>query len=1099
MTAWLAINASATVTNLVWYRLGDNDPGASSGAVVNSSAVDLMGVRNLSRLGSPVYTNLVSPTAGKIGSSLAVQFNGVDQAYSSSVFTTVQNNFGIEAWVLLVASAQGTYYIAHNGNVTANGWGLFATIGQFGVAGYGGEFGGGTQVGFGAHGSAGSWRHVALVRDNGVSTFYFNGVASGSTSGATPALPSGAFATAAAPGQPGFFPGVIDEVRVFTFAPGQFSPNDLLVNQELVATLSATDLTTNGATLNGTASSFGFPTIAWFEWGATTNLGNVTTTQDLGSQAVNTNFSENLPGLSFGVRYYFRAVVTNKLGIAKGTTRSFDVGTFLETLPATDLTVVSATLNGNVDPNGFDTSTWFEWGMTTNYGVVTTPQALGSGVVEVNFNETLTNLVPNLTYHFRAVASNSVGILFGADRSFVPVSAFTFEQLLRASNPGDLDRFGSSVALSDNGLLVVGAPQERSNATGINGNEGNDDSPFSGAVYGFVRNGTNWTKQVYLKASNAEEFDEFGASVAISGETVVVGATEEASSATGVNGNQADNSAVRAGAAYVFVRNGASWAQQAYLKASNTEAEDRFARAVAISGDTIVVAAPNEASNATGVNGNQADNTAVSAGAVYVFVRNGTNWSQQAYLKASNAERNDFFGGSVAISGDTIVVGAEFEDSSTTGINGNQTDNSATNAGAAYVFVRSGTNWTQQAYLKASNTDMEDRFGSSVAISGDTIVVGAKFEASSATGVNGNQADNSDPGSGAAYVFLRSGSQWSQDAYLKASGPAGDFGARVAMSKQTVVIGNQVFQHSADAWILLDLPPGEVGAGFDSPITIAGDLLAVGAPWLDYLVPPFEIEVYSEAGAVQVYSRPPFHALLEVKQINETIPNGAPVVFLAAEQHTVSQRFDISNQGNITLFVASITLDGSDPAAFEVVENPATAIAPGGSSSFTVRFAPADTNPKAAALHLASTDDNNPFNLQLSGLTLFFGMDTDGDGLNDAAEGLLAPLGFDFQVSQPDLVNTLFSNLDAVIPNLNAAGFFAQSQLQALNVEAPLLAKDSNSGLFTLTIGVEKAPQLTNFFPFPMTAPQTMINAEGKLEFQFSAPDDAAFFRLESH
>jgi FG-GAP repeat protein len=153
------------------------------------------------------------------------------------------------------------------------------------------------------------------------------------------------------------------------------------------------------------------------------------------------------------------------------------------------------------------------------------------------------------------------------------------------------------------------------------------------------------------------------------------------------------------------------------------------------------------------VNGNQSDNSATSAGAAYVFVRSGTTWTQQAYLKASNTEANDFFGFSVAVSGDTVVVGAPREASNATGVNGNQSDNSATSAGAAYVFVRSGTTWSQQAYLKASNTETGDDFGFSVAVSGDTIVVGAWGEDSNATGVNGNQNDNSLGQAGAAYTF----------------------------------------------------------------------------------------------------------------------------------------------------------------------------------------------------------------------------------------------------------------------------------------------------------------------------------------------------------
>src|SRR4026208_2566229 len=148
--------------------------------------------------------------------------------------------------------------------------------------------------------------------------------------------------------------------------------------------------------------------------------------------------------------------------------------------------------------------------------------------------------------------------------------------------------------------------------------------------------------------------------------------------------------------------------------------------------------------------------------------------TQQAYLKASNARSNNFFGGSVAASGDTAVVGAYYESSNATGVNGDGSNNSASRSGAAYIFVRSGTDWIQQAYLKASNTGANDEFGYRGAISGDTIVISAPYEDSNAAGVNGNGSNNSFQDSGAAYVFVRSGTQWTQQAYLKASNPGGE-------------------------------------------------------------------------------------------------------------------------------------------------------------------------------------------------------------------------------------------------------------------------------------------------------------------------------------
>jgi len=390
----------------------------------------------------------------------------------------------------------------------------------------------------------------------------------------------------------------------------------------------------------------------------------------------------------------------------------------------------------------------------------------------------------------------------GAAYVFVRAGSNWVQQAyLKASNaegflPGQFvgDFFGTSVAVSGD-TIVVGAPGEDSNATGVNGDQNNNNALASGAAYIFVRQGTNWTQQAYLKASNAGADDNFGESVAISGDTILIGALGEDSNATGVNGNQANNSAPDSGAAYVFVREGTNWTQQAYLKASNSGAGDNFgAFSVSISGDTIVVGAQGEASNATGVNGNQANNSEPYAGAAYVFVREGTNWTQQAYLKASNTARDDLFA-VVAVSGDTIVVAAVLEASNATGVNGNQANNSAPASGAAYVFVRNGTNWMQQAYLKASNTGADDWFGTGVSLSGDTLVVGAPYEDSNARGVNGNQANNSTSASGATYVFVRKGTNWTQQAYLKASNTeaeeyfGGDNGKGVAVSGGTIVVG----------------------------------------------------------------------------------------------------------------------------------------------------------------------------------------------------------------------------------------------------------------------------------------------------------------------
>jgi hypothetical protein len=309
----------------------------------------------------------------------------------------------------------------------------------------------------------------------------------------------------------------------------------------------------------------------------------------------------------------------------------------------------------------------------------------------------------------------------------------------------------------------------------------------------------------YVKASNTGAQDFFGWSLAASadGSLLAVGAPIEASNATGIDGDQRDNSALAAGAVYVFARVAGSWSQQAYLKASNAAASDGFGWSLAMSadGNTLAVGATGESSAASdadrdGQGDNPGDDTMIRAGAVYVFTRTGTSWAQRAYLKASNPAADDRFGSGLDLSADgtTLAVSAENEDSNATGTDGDgQDDNSAANAGAVYVFARSGAAWLQQAYVKASNTGANDGFGSGfssrsplvLSADGNTLAVGALGEDNGTTDTgSAGQGDNSANAAGATYVFTRSGTSWSQQAYLKASNPAaGDlFGVALALS-----------------------------------------------------------------------------------------------------------------------------------------------------------------------------------------------------------------------------------------------------------------------------------------------------------------------------
>jgi hypothetical protein len=328
----------------------------------------------------------------------------------------------------------------------------------------------------------------------------------------------------------------------------------------------------------------------------------------------------------------------------------------------------------------------------------------------------------------------------------------------------------------------------------------------------------------YFKASNTDAKDGFGRTIALSadGRTLAVGSRYESSAATGIDGDQADNLADRAGAVYVF-RNGSSgWEQAAYIKASNTDAGDGFGSDVALSGngDTLVVGARWEDSSAIGVDGDQSDNSADSAGAVYVFEFDGATWSQTAYVKPSNTEPLNYFGAAVAVSedGSMMAVGAPMDWEQYVGrgvvylfalesdqwvekqildppaatgerfgeviaLSGNgerfavlkpEMRDANFPLGGVYVYRDSGDQWTLETLLESSNIEPGDRFGwGGIAINGDgtSIAIGAPGESSSASGINGDQDDNSADAAGAAYLFRHNGVAWLQQAYIKASNP----------------------------------------------------------------------------------------------------------------------------------------------------------------------------------------------------------------------------------------------------------------------------------------------------------------------------------------
>jgi len=379
------------------------------------------------------------------------------------------------------------------------------------------------------------------------------------------------------------------------------------------------------------------------------------------------------------------------------------------------------------------------------------------------------------------------------------------EAYIKASNNDSTDVFGDSISISGD-TLAVGAYLEDSNETTItNGATASVDNSngSSGAVYIYKRSGNSWAQEAYIKASNNNSDDMFGQKVAISSDTLAVGVRREDSNQTTItNGATAssDNSNSNSGAVYIYKRGASSWAQEAYIKASNNGGYDYFGGSISIGGDTLAVGANSEDSNQTTItNGTTAssNNSNSSSGAVYIYRRSGSTWAQEAYIKASNNNSLDYFGGGVSISGDTLAVAATGEDSNEITITNGTTasgDDSNSNSGAVYIYKRSAATWAQEAYIKADNNDSGDNFGYTVSINGNTLAVGVANEDSNQTTItNGTTAssDNSNADSGAVYIYKRSAATWAQEAYIKAynNGDFDKFGYSIAISGDTLAVG----------------------------------------------------------------------------------------------------------------------------------------------------------------------------------------------------------------------------------------------------------------------------------------------------------------------
>ncbi len=212
-------NAAAVVTTIATYKLGESDAGAAAGAITANPTTPSVGVVNLARIGAPTYSTLPAPSTRP--SPLSVAFNGSSDGFRSALLSTETDNFGIEAWVRPTSTA-GNAVIAYNGSTSTAGWGIFRAGGAYAIL-----FGGNVLTGGSNSVDLGRWTHLALVRASGVTTLYKNGVAIANTA-TGPNAPSGGFSIGINPlVATEYFAGNIDEVRIFSFAAGQFATSDL--------------------------------------------------------------------------------------------------------------------------------------------------------------------------------------------------------------------------------------------------------------------------------------------------------------------------------------------------------------------------------------------------------------------------------------------------------------------------------------------------------------------------------------------------------------------------------------------------------------------------------------------------------------------------------------------------------------------------------------------------------------------------------------------------------------------------------------------------------------------------------------------------------
>jgi len=619
------------------------------------------------------------------------------------------------------------------------------------------------------------------------------------------------------------------------------------------------------------------------------------------------------------------------------------------------------------------------------------------------------------------------------------------------ANPrGDsLDRFGAAVAI-DGDLVVVGAPGSDAGASGAGRVSVHDLSASKPT-----------TVMTYLDDPAPAVDEGFGGAVAVSGRFVVVGAAGD------------DGGADDAGRVYVYDLSSLPvTAPYCVIPNPAPAAGDRFGNSVAISGSTVVIGAALDDAGAT------------DSGSVYVFDLASPNPAVPVRTLANPGPAvDDGFGGSVSIWGTRVVVGAAKDDSG------------AANAGIAYIFnLAGGTPSVPVHTLLNPDPQADDSFGIAVAISVGRVAVGASGD------------DTGAVNAGVAYVYDLDGATPASPKYtLLDPEPLADdrFGHAVAVSDPRVLVGAYLKNTPTDSgrsysFDLSSATPTVASAmqkkstsisgdQFGAAVAISGVIVVVGAP--------SDNKTANDKGAAYVFGpAAPELAVedaAEVELLTGDSSGFGPVAMGAGGGGSLT--FAILNTGITALAINGISVVGGDASDFAIGTGGSLSSVPADDDrSFTVNFNPSAAGIRTTTLRINSSDsDENPFDIVLTGQALSPEDDSDGDGLNDVAELRMASLGFNWEVPNPQLVA-------AFQATTSSAGFYQPGQVQALRMPPPALARNPVSGQSKLTLSFSRSSDFMHYQPLPLTAPQTVINAQGELEFTFSVPGNTAFLRLET-